>query len=135
MTRDFGAAVLDTLLPGDAVLPAASLSGINMAGCLAAHASVLQAIAAAAGGEATFVSSAPEARAELLREIDRGQHAPAFKALIAAALHDYYNSDVVVSALGWRPGPPQPAGHKLIEPDAATFGRLGRVKARPRLWR
>lgn len=135
MTRDFAIAVLDTLLPGDAVLPAASRSGIDATACLSAHASALQAIAAAADGEPAFVAKAPAARAELLREIDRGPHAPAFKALVAAALHDYYTCDAVVGALGWRQGPPQPSGHKVVEADEATWQRLERVKRRPRLWR
>ncbi len=135
MTQDFSTAVLDTLLPGDAVLPAASRSGIDAAGCLSAHASVFQAIAAAAGGEAAFIAKSAEARTELLRKIDLGPDAPIFKALVASAIYDYYTSDAVVSALGWRQGPPQPSGHKVVEADEATWQRLDRVKGRPRLWR
>lgn len=135
MTQDFSTAVLDTLLPGDAVLPAASRAGIDGAGCLSAHASVLQAIAEAAGGEVRFVVTTPDARAELLRGIDRGTSAAAFKAMVADVLHDYYTSDAVVSALRWRQGPPQPIGHKLLEADEATWQRLERVKRRRPLWR
>ena len=135
MTQDFSNAVLDTLLPGDAILPAASRSGIDLAACLSAHRGALKAITDIAGSEAAFVSRAPEARAALLREIDRGPDGVAFKALVAAAIHDYYTSDAVVAALGWRQGAPQPAGHKLVEADEATGKRLDRVKVRQRLWR
>ncbi|MDI1265451.1 MAG: hypothetical protein PS018_19565 [bacterium] len=92
MTRGFADAVLDTLLPGDATLPPASRSGIDAVAFPAAHASVFAMIAAAASGEAAFVAKAPDARAEVLQAIDRGPDAPAFKAMVAAAIHDYYTS-------------------------------------------
>ena len=135
MTPDFANAVLDTLLPGDATLPPASQSGIDAAAFAAAHASIFAMIADAAGGEAAFVAKATDARTELLQAIDCGPDGQAFKAMVAAAIHDYYTGDAVVGALGWRRGPPQPLGHKLVEADEATWQRLEKVKRRPRLWR
>jgi hypothetical protein len=135
MTPAFNNAVLDTLLPGDAVLPAATQSSIDAAAVVAGHMPVFKKIAEAAGSEEAFVAKTADARAEVLQGIDRGPNAPAFKAMVAAAIHDYYTSDTVLRALGWRQGPPQPAGHKLIEADEATWQRLEKVRRRPRLWR
>ncbi len=135
MSQEFNNAVLDTLLPGDAILPAASRSGIDAASVVAVHTPIFTTIAKAAGGETAFVAQAPEARTALLREVDRGPDGVAFKAMVAAALHDYYTSDTVVAALGWRQGAPQPAGHKLAATDDTTRQRLEKVKRRSRLWR
>ncbi len=135
MTQDFNKAVLDTLLPGDAILPAASRSGIDAAAIVAAHTLVFMMIAKAAGSKTAFAEQTPEAKTEVLREVDRGPDGAAFKAMVATALHDYYTSDTVVAALGWRQGAPQPSGHKLVEADEATWQRLEKVKCRTRLWR
>ena len=92
-------------------------------------------IAKAAGSKTAFAEQTPEAKTEVLREVDRGPDGAAFKAMVATALHDYYTSDTVVAALGWRQGAPQPSGHKLVEADEATWQRLEKVKCRTRLWR
>lgn len=135
MIPDFATTVLDTLLPGDGTLPPASRSGIDAAAFAVAHAPVFAMIAEAARGEAAFVAMTADAKAKLFRIIDSGLDATTFKAMVADALHDYYTSDAVMSALRWRQGPPQPAGHKLAEADDATWQRLEKVKRRPRLWR
>ncbi len=140
MRGDFLAAVLDTLLPGEgeasaaAALPSATGAGLDPAAYEAAHQDVLAAIAAAAGSEERFLAASPSARVEVLRMVER-QQAHSFRALVLAILQDYYESEAVIAALGWRTDPPQPAGHPLAQADAATWERLERVKERGRLWR
>ncbi|MBL8689977.1 MAG: hypothetical protein JNL04_12795 [Rhodospirillaceae bacterium] len=121
-------AVLDTLLPGVDGLPSGSRVGLDPA----AHAEALRVIGAEAGGDAAFVAASTDARSEILRRVETR---PAFQALAAAALTRYYQSEAVVTAMGWRLAPPQPTGHKVAATDAATWERLEKVKARTRIWR
>lgn len=121
-------AVLDTLLPGADGLPAGSRVGLDPA----AHAEALRVIGAEAGSDDAFVAASPDARSEILRRVETR---PAFQALAAAALTRYYQSEAVVTAMGWRLAPPQPAGHKVAATDPATWERLEKVKARKRIWR
>ena len=119
-------AVLDTLLPGVDGLPAGSRIGLDAA----PHAQALRLIAG--DNEASFIAASADVRAGVLRRVEAQ---PAVQALIAAALTRYYQSDVVVTAMGWRTTPPQPTGHKVAATDAATWERLEKVKARGRIWR
>lgn len=131
MTAAFLAGVLDTLLPGGDGQPAASELGIVVPG----HEEVLAAIAAAAGGPEAFLAATPAARAAVLRAVEAGPQAAAFRALSVAVAQEYYLADAVTVAMGWRLEPPQPAGHALPPTDAATWERLEKVRARAPLWR
>ena len=57
MTPQFIAAILDTLLPGDDVLPSATRAGLPLAAYAEPHSAVLDAIAAQAGGLESFTRS------------------------------------------------------------------------------
>ena len=142
MTPAFIAAVLDTLLPGEVsppagerALPPASRTGIDAAALAGAHPEAFPFIAEAAGGEAAFVAASPALRGRTLTEVEQGPHATAFKAMVADVLQDYYATESVLDAMGWRRGPPQPLGHRVPATDDATWQRLERVKQRDRLWR
>lgn len=121
-------AVLDTLLPGVSGLPTGSRIGLDAS----PHADALRVISTEAGGEAAFVSASADARADILRRMETK---PVVQALVAAALMRYYQSDTVITAMGWRAAPPQPTGHKVAATDTATWERLEKVKARGRIWR
>ncbi|MBM3545596.1 MAG: hypothetical protein FJX54_01480 [Alphaproteobacteria bacterium] len=130
----FLAAVLDTLLPGDrAALPLPPGSGIGIeASDLPAEA--LAAIASEAGSEAAFEAASPATRTDILRRVE-AKSPSVFQALLTAALMRYYQSDAVMTAMGWRTDPPQPKGRPLAATDAATWERLKKVKSRGRIWR
>lgn len=121
-------AVLDTLLPGVEGLPKGSKIGLDAA----PHTEALRLVASEAGGEASFVTASAGARADILRRVEAR---PTVQTLVAAALTRYYQSEAVITAMGWRTAPPQPTGHKVAATDAATWERLERVKARGRIWR
>ena len=59
----------------------------------------------------------------------------AFARLLTAALPDYYETPVVLNALGWRSEPPQPKGHIVPAMDDTTRARLERVISRGKRWR
>jgi hypothetical protein len=132
MTPEFLAAVIDTLLPGDAVLPSGTNAGVALAA--GTHAAVLEAVLAQAGGLDAFTRAAAPARAAALQAVER-THPEAFRALLVAALSDYYESAPVLASLGWRTDPPQPTGHTVPTMDAPTWKHLERVRQRDRLWR
>ncbi|MGE0118143.1 MAG: hypothetical protein AB7S71_02735 [Dongiaceae bacterium] len=134
MTPDFIAAVLDTLLPGDDRLPSATRAGLPLAAYAEPHNAVLDAIAAQAGGPELFTRSDEASRGNAVRAVERAM-SDAFRALLAAALSDYYESEPVLAALGWPTDPPQPAGHVPATMDDATAARLDHVAHRRRLWR
>ena len=142
MTPEFLRAVLDTLIPGETVpgesdlpaLPSGSAAGVNAASHASAHHDVLRAIAARAGGEDVFATADEAARVQTLKSIEREQP-DEFRALVTALLLDYYESAPVLAAMGWRPDPPQPKGHRLIEFDAAQSATLTRVREKAKLWR
>jgi hypothetical protein len=133
MTPEFLAAVLDTLLPGDDALPSGTRAGLDPA-AYASHQTVLDAIARQAGGLDALVRANGRARTAALQAIERT--APdLFRALLTAVLSDYYEAPAVLTALGWRSEPPQPAGHAVPAMDAPTTERLTRVGQRGKLWR
>ena len=132
MTPEFLAAVIDTLLPGDDVLPSGTAAGVVLAA--GAHGPVLEAVRAQAGGTDAFSRSPEPARVAAVQAVERA-HPEAFRALLAAVLSDYYESPPVLAAMGWRADPPQPAGHAMPTMDDPTAERLERVRHRHRLWR
>ncbi len=125
-------AVVDTLLPGDEVLPSGTAGGVGLAP--GAHAVVLEAIAARAGGGATFASATAAQRAEMVTSFAATEPA-AFRALLMTLLQDYCESGKVLAALGWPSAPPQPAGYRLAPMDDDTRHRLETVKRRGPIWR
>jgi hypothetical protein len=134
MTPDVLAAVIDTLLPGDGVLPRGTAAGLPLPAYAEAHRPVLEAIAAQAGGPESFTGADEAARAATVRAIERAMP-DAFWALLTAVLSDYYESEPVLTALGWPTHPPQPTGHVLAAMDDAIAARLNRVERRGQLWR
>lgn len=134
MTPEFIAAVIDMLLPGDEVMPRGSAAGVDLDELAAAHSTVLCAIAAQAGGDASFVHTAESLRGTILESVERATP-DAFRALLVAVLSNYYEAPSVLTALGWRIDPPQPAGHAVQEPDHVTADQLERVRRQGRIWR
>jgi hypothetical protein len=141
MTPEFLAAVIDTLLPaeqarppGAMLLPTGTQAGLNPAAYAASGRAVFEAIAAQAGGHDLFVRADENARIATLKAVERA--APdAFRALLVIVLSDYYEAPPVLTALGWRADPPQPAGHAMSARDEATRELLERIARRERLWR
>jgi hypothetical protein len=140
MTPDFIAAVLDTLLPGDATasggrpLPSGAAAGLAPDRYAASHGPVLSAVAGQAGDIEPFLAADEAARASALAAVE-SRMPDAFRALLMAVLSDYYESPATLAALGWSANPPQPAGHAVAETDEITTARLDRVARRARLWR
>ena len=133
MTPTFLAAVIDTLLPGDDVLPSGTRAGVTIA-AQAAHEAVLSAISVQAGGGDAFAAATENKRIEILRAVERA--APdAFRALLTAVLSDYYEAPPALAALGWRSEPPQPTGHRVTPLDNSAIERSERVRRRSKLWR
>jgi hypothetical protein len=134
MTPEFLAAVLDTLLPGDDVLPSATRAGLDPVAYAAQHRAVFEAIAAQAGGLEPFVRADENARNMAVRAVERA--APdIFRTLLTIVLSDYYEAPSVLAALGWRSEPPQPTGHAVPAMDKSTTQRLDRIRRRGKLWR
>jgi hypothetical protein len=134
MTHAFLAAVIDALLPGDDALPSGTQAGLVPAAHAGAHRAVFDAIAAETGGDEPFVRADESARTAAVRAVERALP-DAFRALLVAVLSDYYEAPPVLTALGWRTDPPQPAGHALPSFDDPTSERLERVRQRTKLWR
>jgi hypothetical protein len=132
MTPEFLAAVIDTLLPGDGALPSGTAAGLPLTSYAESHRPVLEAIAAHAGE--SFIQAGEAARATALQAVERSMP-DVFRALLTAVLSDYYESELVLTALGWPSHPPQPTGHAVAVIDDATAARLDRVARRGRLWR
>ncbi|HTO81228.1 MAG TPA: hypothetical protein VMQ73_03290 [Methylomirabilota bacterium] len=132
MIPEFLAAVIDTLLPGDDVLPSGTAAGVALAP--GTHAPVLQAVRTEAGGMDAFAQAPEAARVAVLQAVERA-HPETFRALLVAVLSDYYEAALVLAALGWRSDPPQPWGHALPIMDSPTSEHLERVRQRDRLWR
>jgi len=141
VTFEFMSAVIDTLLPGDRrvpPLPTGTAAGVTTklqrlaAGRdRALRDLVLQAIASAARGENAFVRADDAGRIASVRRVEAKIPGP-FRALVALVLQDYYDSEIVLLAMGWRAEPPQPEGHLLSPFDEAL---LEPVKRRGRIWR
>jgi hypothetical protein len=122
-------ALLDTLLPGDDVLPAFSRAEIDAAHLETSAAPLLEAIDQAAVARMTV-----EDRLALLRKTELS--APdAFRAFLGQALAAYYQAPRVQEALGWRNAPPQPTGHQLSAGDEIAHRLLEKVRKRGQLWR
>lgn len=134
MSPEFVAAVIDMLLPGDEALPRGTAAGLPVPAYAEPHRTVLDAIAAQAGGADSFIGADEAARANAVRAVERAMP-DAFRALLTAALSDYYESEQVLAALGWPTYSPQPMGHAVSAMDDATAARLDRVARRGRLWR
>jgi hypothetical protein len=141
MSAEFHRAVLDCLLPAESdpppkskPLPSGAAIGLDLTRYPTVAKPALQLIADAAGGVEAFVTASLDGRIAFIRQVQ--QDAPAtLQALLSAILPDYYESPAVLSALGWRADPPQPAGHALIDMDGATRAALERVRRRGKLWR
>jgi hypothetical protein len=134
MTPEFLAAVIDTLLPGDDVLPSGAKVDLDSAAYASSHGAVFDTIAARAGGGELFVRAGKSARSAVLITVE--WHMPdAFRTLLVAVLSDYYEAPPVLAALGWRGDPPQPTGHVVPGLDGPAADRLERVRQRAKLWR
>ena len=122
-------ALLDTLLPGDEVLPPFSRAEIDPARFEASATPLLAAI-----DQAAFVRATVTDRIGLLRQVE--QEVPdAFRIFLAQALAAYYQAPRVQAALGWRSAPPQPTGHQLSAGDEIAWRLLEKVRKRGPLWR
>lgn len=142
MTPGFLGAVVDTLLPGDdgtPPLPSGTAAGVaaKLAEHIVAgrdrarHDAVLQAIASAARGEEAFVRADAPGRIASVRQVEAEMRGP-FQGLVALVLQDYYESEAVLLAMGWRAEPPQPQGH-VLPPFDETL--LEPVRRRGGTWR
>ena len=127
-------AVLDTILPSDPVIGLPSGSAAGLAIGRAAAGPVLPLVLAAAGSEQSFLAASAEARRTAIEAAER-QAPEAFRTLLALLLADYYESESVLNAFGWRAEPPQPRGHPLATMDEATGEALKRVRRRGKIWR
>ena len=79
-------------------------------------------------------SASETRRIDILQSVQR--EAPETSArLLNALLPDYYETPVVLDALGWRSEPPQPKGHIVPAMDETTRARLERVRSRGKRWR
>jgi hypothetical protein len=141
MNRAFIAAVVDTLLPGDAgglegepPLPRGSAAGIDLAALAKSHGPAFEAIARQAAGAEAFAAAAEPARIAAVHAVERAMP-DAFRAMLSALLADYYESEPVLHAMDWRGDPPQPQGYVMPAQDAATTEWFGRVRQRRKLWR
>jgi hypothetical protein len=141
MTPEFLSGVVDALLPGDQgvpPLPTGTAAGVatKLEHLVASRDRelrdvVLEAIATAARGEAAFVRADAAGRVSCVQRVEREMPGP-FQALVALVLHDYYEAEIVLLAMGWRAEPPQPQGHVVQPFDEAL---LGPVRRRARMWR
>jgi hypothetical protein len=134
MTPELLAAVIDTLLPGDDALPSATRAGLDPSAYAASHRAVLDAIAAQAGGPDAFLRANESVRMATLRAVERATPDP-FRALLTMVLSDYCEAPAVLTALGWRSEPPQPAGHTVPTLDSLASDRLNWAQRRGKLWR
>ena len=141
MTSEFMRAVVDTLLPGDRGVPplptgtaagvAAKLEHLVSDRDREIRDLVLSAIASTARGEDAFMRADEAGRIASIRRVEAEIPGP-FRALVALVLQDYYESEIVLLAMGWRAEPPQPEGHVLPPFDEAL---LEPVKRHGRMWR
>lgn len=142
MTPQFLRAVIDKLIPGETVsgdpampaLPSGSAAGLDLAPYAEAHRDVLRAIAERAGGEHSFAIADEAARVAILQSIEIEQP-DSFRALVVHLLQDYYQTDVILTAMGWRTDPPQPKGHTLTPMATSTETTPNRARQKIKLWR
>lgn len=140
---DLLAAILETLLPGDGVMPPASNTGAARAvdGYLAERtalrAPILDALTAvriaahASGGD---FGALPEARRIAALEAVEGAHPHVFDALLVQAYTGYYTDPGVQARLGV-PSPLMPIGHPRSTSGTIDPARLDRVRATAKRWR
>jgi hypothetical protein len=131
VTPEFLSAAVDTLLPGDdgsPPLPSGTAAGVA---AKLEHLVVLQAIASAAQGEEAFMRADAPGRIAAVRRVEAEMRGP-FQALVLQVLQDYYETEAVILAMGWRAEPPQPLGH-VVPPFDETL--LDLVKRRGPTWR
>ena len=141
MAIGFREAVLDILLPAEAVppsgrtaLPSGRAAGIDLTRQSEAAGPALALIAAAAGGEEAFMMATPEARRAVVAAVE-GRSPETFRRLIALILPDYCETSDVLAAFGGSTEPPQPHGQPLAEMDGAMADALEKVRRRAKLWR
>ena len=136
MTDGFLEAVLDTILPPEAGmgLPSGTGAGLDTGRYEAVARPVLPIVLEAAGSEESFLAAAAEARRTAVEAAEH-QDPEAFRALLALLLPDYYESEAVLNAFGWRAEPPQPQGHRLAITDETISEALERVRRRDKIWR
>ncbi len=141
MNSKFLRAVVDTLLPGEAVaptgarrLPAGSAAGVDLLKHVEVSRPLLDAIAKAAGDAQRFVDGDEASRVAILVSVQR-ELPEGFARLLGALLPDYYEVPAVTNALGWRSEPPQPQGHVVPAMDETTRLRLERVRLGRQRWR
>jgi hypothetical protein len=142
MTPQFLCAVIDTLIPGETspgeaglpALPSGSAAGLDLGPHAEAHRDVLRAIAERAGGEESFVAADETKRVAILQTIERERPDP-FRALVVHLLQDYCETDLVLTAMGWRTDPPQPRGYAMMQSDMTIDAAVARVKQRAKIWR
>jgi hypothetical protein len=134
MSQALHRAILETLLPGGAGLPAADEAGIDLDKHAELAAPIAAAIMTKAGGEQAIIAGDETQRIAWLQSAQR-ELPDAFASLLAALLPDYYESPAVLQAFGWPARPPQPLGHSIATMDAATGARLEKVRLRRKLWR
>lgn len=134
MTPEFLAAVIDTLLPGDGILPSGTQVPPAHSAYARDHRAVFDAISGQAGRCELFVRADEGTRAAILKSVESAM-TDAFSALLVSVLSDYYQAVPVLSALKWRSDPPQPPGHAVPKLDDPTAERLDRVRRRSPFWR
>jgi hypothetical protein len=138
VNQAFFDAIVDTLLPGDGPLPAASAVGLGRrlfasfsdARSESHPLSVIREIARRAGGADFFTATNESDRVALVAAVEI-ESPEAFRKLAALVLADYCETDQVLAALGWRSEPPQPQGHLLPTADEAVAPDA----SQPRIWR
>lgn len=140
---DLLAAVLETLLPGDGVMPPASNTGAaravdgHLAERPALRAPILDALTAvriaahASGGD---FDTLPEAKRIATLEAVELTHPHVFDALVVQAYTGYYTDPGVQARLGV-PSPLMPVGHPRSTAGTLDPARLERVRATAKPWR
>ena len=134
MSESCNRAIVDTLLPGDGDLPAATAAGFDIEKHVLLLAPIAVASSRLAGSEQAFVGADEPRRIEILTLVQK-EMPDDFTRLIAALLPDYYETPAVLKAFGWTARPPQPQGHAISQMDAPTAERLDKVRLRGKLWR
>ena len=133
MTPEFLSSFVDTIFPGDDSLPTGTAAGVTAKlwdnGEL--HQPVLQAVAERAGGEESFVGASESERVVAVKAVEKEMKST-FGSLLSLLLMDYYESQPVLMAMGWRAEPPQQRGHPLPPFEEAL---LEQAKKRGRIWR
>lgn len=140
---DLLAFVLETMLPGDGVMPPASKTGAARAidGYLterpALRAPILDALVAiriaAHAREGEFGALTEAARIATLEAVE-ASHPHAFDALLVQAYTGYYTDPDVQARLGV-PSPLMPVGHPRSTAGTLDPARLDRVRATAKPWR